>query len=402
LRFGWGITGNQDIPNGRTFDQFGGSTGGSFYDITGSNTGIKQGFILTSRGNPDLKWEQNQSTNIGFDAVFADGALEIVFDAYVRTVDDLLFSPQQPATAGNAGPPFVNIGKMENRGLDFSIGYNGNIGNDLGFNIDLNFGAYKNEILSIDGSQDFFFSGFGGRFGNIIRNEIGAPIGSFYGLEADGIFQSQAEVDAHPTQDGAEVGRIRFKDTNGDGTVNAEDRTLIGSYHPDFTGGLGIGLNYGNFDFNAFFFASVGNEIFDITKEFTIFRLFSTNVRADRLTDSWEPDNTGAQYPQLDQNDSFSSAYSSFYVEDGSYLRAKNITLGYTFPNGIINGMQGLRLYVSAQNLFTISGYSNIDPSLPAIDRVVNGVNVTDQTQGIDRGTYPTNRIISFGINANF
>ncbi|MEM8523440.1 MAG: TonB-dependent receptor [Bacteroidota bacterium] len=402
LRVGYGVTGNQDIPGGRTFDQFGGGTGSSFYDIAGTNTSIQQGFILTSRGNKDLKWEENISTNIGFDAVFADGALEVVFDVFDRTVDGILFAPQQPAAAGNAGAPILNVGKMRNRGLDFSIGYNGTIGSELGFNVNMNFTHYRNEILSIDGSQDFFFGNFGGRFGNIIRNEVGSPIGSFYGLKADGIFQNQAEVDAHAEQDGKEVGRIRFEDVNNDGVVNAEDRTLIGNWHPDWTGGLGVQLNYKNFDFSAFFFASVGNDIFDITKEFTIFRLFSTNVRADRLTDSWEPDNTNAQYPQLDQNDSFSQAYSSFYVEDGSFLRAKNLSLGYTFPNGTLNGIQGLRLYVQAENLFTITNYSNIDPALPAISRNQGGVNTSDQTQGIDRGTYPTNRIISFGVGANF
>ena len=404
IRGGWGITGNQQIPAGRVFDQFGGGTGRSFYDINGSNTGVVSGFIKTSNGNPDLKWEENTSTNIGFDASLFNDHFTVVLDLYQREVNDLLFAPQQPATAGNAGPPFVNIGQMENRGIDLTLGYRGNLFSDFAFNADLNLGAYRNEIISIDGAQDFFFGGFGGRFGNIVINELGQPIGSFYALEADGFFENEAAVEAHATQDGAAPGRIRFKDTNNDGVINAEDRTIVGSYHPDFTAGLNLGFNWKNFDFNMFLFGSFGNEIFDITKEFTIFRLFNTNVRADRLTDSWEPGMTDAKFPRLDQNDNFSSAYSSFYVEDGSYVRAKNMQLGYTLPQNLLGdlGVASLRIYLQAQNLFTISSYENVDPALPNINRDSNGVNIADQTAGIDRGNYPTNRILSIGVNAAF
>lgn len=404
IRAGWGVTGNQDIAAGRVFDQFGGGTGSSFYDINGTNTSIVSGFVKTSNGNPDAKWEENVSVNAGFDASLANGAFEIVFDWYKRTVDDLLFNPLLPATAGNAAPPIVNIGKMENTGFDLTLGYRKNFTNDFKFTADLNLGQYTNEIVKIDGVQQEFFGPVTGRGGNTVINRLGQPIGSFYGLVADGIFQSQAEVDAHATQDGAAPGRIRFKDVDGDGMVNASDRDVIGSYHPDFTAGLNLGFQYKNFDFNAFLFGSFGNDIFDITKEFTVFRLFSTNVRADRLTDSWTPTNTGAKYPQLDQNDQFSSAFSSFYVEDGSYVRLKNISLGYTLPQSVLGttGLSSLRVYVQAQNLFTITGYSGVDPSLPAISTNGSGGNQSDQGQGIDRGTYPTNKIISFGINAAF
>ena len=397
IRGGWGITGNQNIPAGRVFDQFGGGTGSSFYDLNGTNGSLVTGFIRTSQGNPDLKWEENISTNIGFDASLLDGALNIVFDWYKRTVDDLLFDPVQPGTAGNAAAPILNIGKMENTGVDFSIGYRGSTGGGLGYSIDLNAGHYRNEIVSIDGSQDFFFRGIGGRGGAVQINELGAPIGSFYGLVADGIFQNEQEVNAHAQQDGAAPGRIRFKDVNGDGLINAEDRDIIGSYHPDLTAGLNLGLNWNNFDFNMFIFGSFGNDIFDITKEFTIFRLFSTNVRADRLTDSWTPSNPGAKYPQLDQNDQFSSAFSSFYVEDASYIRAKTITLGYTFPANMLSpiGVESLRVYLSGQNVFTITDYSNLDPALPNI----NDGGGADFSGGIDRGTYPNNQIYSIGVN---
>ena len=411
LRAGYGITGNQSIPNDAQFNIFGGGTQSSFYDINGTNSSLVPGYILTARGNQDLQWEENISTNIGFDAQFWDGKLEVVFDWFTRTTEGLLFAPIQPGTAGNARAPFQNIGEMENTGIDFSINYRGNISQDLSFNAGLTFGAYENEIINIDGDQDFFFPGFTGRTGTqLVRNQVGSPIGTFFGFQVDGIFQNQAEVDAHAAQDGAAPGRFRFRDVAGaddggpDGVINGEDLTLIGDPNPDFTAGLNLGFNYKNFDLNVFLFASVGQDIFDLSKEFTIFRLFSTNVRQDRLTDSWTPSNPGAQYPQLDQNDQFSNAYSSFYVEDGSYLRAKNITLGYTMPSSAINGigMSGLRLYLQANNLFTITGYNNIDPALPAINRNQSGVNTTDQTRNIDRGVYPTSRIITFGVNATF
>jgi len=404
IRAGWGITGNQDIPAGRVFDQFGGGTSSSFYDING-NGSITAGFVKTSNGNPDLKWEQNVSTNVGFDASLAGGAFTIVFDWYQRTVDDLLFDPAQPATAGNSSPPIVNIGKMQNTGIDLSLGYRGDIGPKLKWNIDVNIGQYKNEIVQIDGTQQFFFGPVGGRGGSLVRNEVGQPIGSFYGLVADGIFQSQAEVDAHAAQDGAAPGRIRFKDVNGDEMINASDRDVIGSYHPDVTGGLNLGFQYDNFDFTAFLFGSFGNDIFDITDEFTVHRLFSTNVREDRLTQSWTPGCTDCKYPQLDQNDNFSSAFSSAYVKDGSFVRLKNLQFGYTFPStGPIGnaGFSRLRLYVQAQNLLTFTGYDNLDPALPAISENGSAGNQADQAQGIDRGTFPTNKVISFGVNAAF
>ncbi len=400
IRGGWGKTGNQNIPAGRTANQFGGSTTDTFYDINGANTATVTGYRLTALGNADLKWESNVSQNIGFDLALFDNRLSVVFDIYERNVDDLLTAPSLPATAGRANPPIVNIGKMKNTGYDFSVGYRSAGTGDFNWNIDMNAGHYKNEIVQIDGVQDFFYGPVGGRGGTTVINQLYNPIGTFFGYKTDGIFQTQAEVDAHVQQDGKAVGRFKFVDVNGDGIVNASDRTIIGSYHPDFTAGLNFGANYKNWDFSAFFFGSFGNEIFDITKEFTVFRLFNTNVRQDRLTDSWTPSNTGAKYPKLDQNDQFSSQFSDFYVEDASYVRLKNLQIGYTVPKmGWFNTM---RVFVSGQNLFTISDYSGYDPALPSISGDNSTGNNSDQAQGIDRGTYPANKIYTIGINASF
>jgi len=400
LRGGWGVTGNQNIPGGRTANQYGGATTNTYYDITGSNNGLVTGYRLTALGNPALKWEENVSTNIGLDLSLIERRINVVVDLYKRTVNDLLFAPQLPATAGRADAPIVNIGTMENMGVDFSVGYKSGLTGEFQWEIELTGGTYKNEIVKIDGEQDFFYGPVNGRGGIISTNELGYPIGSFYGMEQDGIFQNQGEVDAHPTQDGKAVGRFRFKDTNEDGIVNAEDRTIIGSPHPDFTGGLSFNASWRNFDMGLFFFGSLGNDIYDVQKEFTVFRLFSTNVLQDRLTESWTPDNTDGIYPLLDQNDQFSSTFSSFYVEDGSYLRLKNLQIGYNMP--AMGWFQSIRIYLQGQNLFTLTNYSGIDPALPGISTDGAIGNRTDQSFGIDYGAYPANRIFSIGINATF
>ena len=400
IRGGWGITGNQAIPSGRTAAQFGGSTGSTFYDINGTNTSIVTGYRMTAIGNPDLKWEENVSSNIGFDLSLLERRINVVFDLYNRTVNDLLYGPQIPATAGSANPPIVNIGTMENKGFDFSVGYRSQLSGKFQWEIELIGSHYKNEIVKIDGVTDFFYGPQGGRKGTFVINKVGYPIGSFFGYQQDGIFQNQGEVDAHVSQDGKDIGRFRWKDTDGVAGITAADRTIIGSPHPDFTGGLNFNATYGNFDLSLFLFGSYGNDIWNQNYEFTVFRLYSTNVRQDRLTDSWTPTNTDAKYPQLNQNDQFSDQYSSFYVEDGSYLRLKNLQIGYNLPK--MGWFQNVRIYIQGQNLFTLTKYTGLDPALPTISTNGSSGNQSDQAMGIDYGPYPANRIFTIGINANF
>jgi TonB-linked SusC/RagA family outer membrane protein len=398
LRFGWGITGNENIPSGRGVSQFGGGLGDVFYAIGGGNT-LTQGFRQTSLGNPDLKWEENQSVNVGLDLEFFGGDASLILDLYQRETDNLLFDPPQPATAGVAAPPIVNIGKMRNRGIEFALGYQGAIGDGTLWNVSFNGTHYKNEIVRIDGVQEFFFGPITTRFGNQVINQVGHPIGSFYGLVADGFFEDQGAVDAHVDQDGAAPGRIRFTDVNGDGQITLDDRTIIGSPHPDFTAGLDFGVRRGAWDFSATLFGTFGNEIFDVQKEFYVFRNFDTNVRRDLLTDSWTPENPDARYPQLDVNDATSRQLSSYYVEDGSYVRLRSVQLGYVLPASWI---PGTRVFVQGENLFTITGYPGLDPSLPAASIGGPAGDIRDQYRGIDRGAYPSNKTVSFGISATF
>jgi TonB-linked SusC/RagA family outer membrane protein len=400
LRFGYGITGNQLIPPGRIVSQFGGGRGDTYYAIGGGNT-IAAGYRQTSLGNPDLKWEENKSTNIGLDLEFFGGDVSLVVDAYRRYTDNLLFDPATPGTAGVAAPPIVNIGKMKNQGIDFSIGYQGRVGASGTWNVSFNGSHYKNEIVQIDAVQDFFYGPVSTRYGNQVINQVGYPIGSFYGLIADGFFEDDAAVADHATQDGAAPGRIRFRDVNGDGVITSDDRTIIGSPHPDFTAGLNLGLAWGAFDVSATIFGTFGNDIWDAQKEFYVFRNFSTNVRADLLTDSWTPETAAtAKYPILDQNDTFSGQQlSSYYLENGSYVRLRNLQIGYLIPQRWI---PATRVYVQAENLFTFTGYPGLDPSLPAANIYGSAGDIRDQYRGVDRGAYPSNRIISFGISATF
>ena len=287
---------------------------------------------------------------------------------------------------------------MKNTGFDLSIGHEAR-----SWNATLNVGRYKNEIVSIDGATESFRGPISTRFGNQVINQVGNPIGAFYGYIAEGFFRDAADVAGHATQAGAAPGRMKFRDVNGDGQVTLADQTIIGNPHPDFTAGLDLGARYGNWDLSTTFFGTFGNDIFENQKEFYVFREFSTNVRKDLLANSWTPQNPNSKYPRLDKNDTFSWALSSYYVEDGSYIRLRNLQLGYTVPNSFGRWFKaGSRVYVAAENLFTITDYEGLDPSLPAAN--INGAagDVRDQYRGVDRGSYPSNRTFSVGVVTSF
>jgi TonB-linked SusC/RagA family outer membrane protein len=397
LRVGYGVTGNQSIPSGRTLNQFGGSNGDTYYDITGSNSTVQAGYRQTSLGNANLKWEENRSTNFGADLSLFDNSLSLIIDVYDRATNNLLFDPALPGTAGIAAPPIVNIGKMNNKGFDISIGHQGN-----NWNVSGAISQYKNKIVSIDGQQTFFYGPISTRVGNAVINQVGQPIGSFYGLVANGFFRDAADVTASAKQDGAAPGRIKFVDVNGDGQITAADRTIIGSPHPKFTSNLEVGYRRGNFDVSASIFGSFGNKIFDAQKDFYVFRDFSTNVRSDLLANSWTPTNQNAKYPRLDQNDTYSKAISSYYVEDGSYVRLRNVQIGYNVPPSMARWITATRVYLQAENLFTITGYTGLDPSLPTGSAFGAAGDVRDQYRGVDRGVYPSSRTFSLGITTSF
>lgn len=422
LRVGYGVVGNESIGNYRFVNQFGGGTGSTFYAIGGGNT-LQTGYTATSLGDATTGWEEKTTSNFGIDATILDGKVTMVLDVYQSTVDGLLFNPALPLTAGTPAPPYRNVGSMQNNGFDLGLGWRPEVG-QVKFNISANISQYRNEIVSIDGAQNEFFGrgGPGTRVGNIQINQVGSPVGSFYGFINSGIWQSQAEIDAANALDGdpstayqqsAAPGRFRWADVDSydpetgaltgqpDGQINDADISIIGSPHPDVTAGLSIGAEYKSFDFTAFFFGSFGNQIFNSTKQFTIFRQFDTNVDQRLVTDAWTPQNPNTDLPALDINDTESRRPSSFYVEDGSYIRLTQLQLGYTFPKSFGNGtLSNLRIYAQGQNLFTITDYSGLDPALSSFG--TGNSDADDLFMGVDFGNYPTTRIIMFGVNASF
>ena len=400
IRYGWGVTGNQQISPGRIVSQFTGERNVTFYDIKGANTNLVTGYRQASLGNPNLKWEEDRSQNIGTDLSLWNNQINVVFDVYRRTTDNLLFDPRIPATAGQADPPIVNIGSMRNTGFDMSIGHRGSW-----WNATLNGSHYKNKIINISGVDSSFYGPVGLRFSpHPVINQVGKPIGMFYGYVFDGFFNDAASA-AASNQPGAAIGRFRWKDVNGDGKITADDQTTIGSPHPKFTGGLDLGAHWHAFDVSATVFGSYGNKILDAQKQFYVFRNFSTNVRKDLLANSWTPTHMNAKYARLDVSDIYSSDVSSFYVEDGSYTRLRSMQVGWTVPESMAylsRALGGTRFYIQGDNLLTITGYQGLDPALPTGNVYGPAGDIRDQARGIDQGTYPTNRVISIGATTTF
>jgi TonB-linked SusC/RagA family outer membrane protein len=416
LRFGWGVTGNQNIPGGRVFSQFGGGRGDTFYDIGGTGSSIAGGFKVTAFGNTNLKWEENRSINVGLDFEFAGGRGNFTADVYRRNTNNMLFDPPTPATGGSAAPPIVNIGSMSNNGFDFSVGYHSTLGTGTVWSVTFNGSHYKNKITKIDGVQTFFL-GRGSsvvREQNAVRNEVGQPLGAFYGLVADGYYKDS--LDAAPYwSSGARPGRIKFKDLNGDGIINAADRTIIGSPHPNFTSGLDLAVRHGAWEFSATVFGTFGNKIFNTQKYWYVFRYFDTNGAKDLLANSAQLDaacnatsckgkltNPDAKYPRIDGSDVFSRQWSSYWIEDGSYVRLRTLQIGYNLPPALVRWIPAARIYLQAENLFTITGYSGLDPSLPVPNSGGSTGDIRDEARGIDQGTYPSSRTFTIGISTTF
>jgi TonB-linked SusC/RagA family outer membrane protein len=411
IRAGYGIMGNQlNVDAANSFTTYGSSRTHFSYDITGSGTTLEEGFKKTRVGNPDASWEKNINSNIGFDATLFYGRLNLTLDYYRKDIEDLLYNPELPGTAGRATRPYVNVAAMKNEGIDFSANSFFNITNDLKLDAALNFTSFNNKILNISNSANYFdidsrrFNG-----STIVRNAVGHSVGQFYGYQIEGFWNSQEEIDTanesvrdaeNPDavyQNDVKVGRFRYSDINGDGQITSEDRTFLGNPNPDFSYGLNLGLNFKNFDFGIFLYGVAGNDIWNNVLWWTDFNSsFEAAKSHTALYDSWTPDNKNAIAPIQEVGASFSSANvpNSYFVEDGSYLRAKNTQIGYTFsPNQLERiKLERLRVYIQAANLFTITNYSGLDPE-------VSGGTVNF---GIDEGTYPSQRQFLIGVNLTF
>ena len=413
IRGGYGIMGNQiNITAGNIFTTYGGERRNTYYDIAGTNQNIELGFRKTRIGNPDAKWESNINSNIGLDATLFGGVFDVTVDYYRKQIVDLLFNPELPGTYSTAERPYVNIAEMKNSGIDAAITGHFSATQDLKFDITGTLTTYNNKILKVsNGAQNFDAEGRRFNGSNIIRNMVGESMSSFFGYQIEGFWNNQAEIDAANAQartaagdanvvyqSDVAVGRFRYTDINGDGLITANDRTVLGSPNPDFSYGLNVAATYRNFDFNIFLYGTQGNEIWNQVKWWTDFYGNFAGVKSKTaLYDSWMPERTNATAPILETGGSFStsSVPNSYYVENGSYLRARNAQLGYTLPANLLSkyGVGRLRVYLQGANLFTITKYSGLDPELNA---------ATTTAFGIDEGNYPNMRQYLIGVNVTF
>ena len=398
IRASWGQTGNQEIDNLARYTLYvsnygvnenGGQSYGTSYDIAGTNGGstLASGFKRNQIGNDNIKWETTTQTDLGFDFAFFRNTLYGNFDWYFKKTKDILVNMPGIAVMGEGSSQWINAGEMENRGFEFNIGYRNQTHFGLKYDVTANISSYRNKITALPTTV-----AANGTFGgNGVKSVIGHPMGAQVGYVADGIFKSQEEIDNHATQEGAGLGRIRWKDLTGDGKITEADQTWIYNPVPDFTYGFNIYLEYKNFDFTAFFQGVQGVDIIsDLKKETDIWAGLNIGFlnKGKRLLDAWSTTNPDSNVPALSLSDNNNEKrVSSYWVENGSYLKLRTIQFGYNFPQTIASklAMQRLRMYVSAQNLFTIksSSFTGVDPENPNYG-------------------YPIPLNITFGLNVTF
>ncbi len=410
IRYSWGKLGSASNVNATNpFNLYGTRFGRSFYSVNGSSTSPNGGFFRSNIGNPSTTWEGDIISNIGFDMVFLNNKFDLTIDYYKKKVSGLLFTaqgiPWDRVFVGDADLPKVNIGDMQNTGIDASLTYHGAVGKDFRLDITGTFTSYNNKIVDLPGLP--FFPGPGIR--NIVptRNQEGQAVGAFFGYKVLGLFKDADEVSKAPTQVDAQPGVFRYEDVDKNGKIDDNDRTFIGNPNPDFTYGINIAFSYKNFDFSSFFFGSVGNDIFDNTKTFTDFPdFFKGGIRREAAVNSWTTTNTGATIPKLRTVGGFSTntVANSYFISSGSYLRNKQMQIGYAFPANMLSkfGVERLRIYVQSANMFTITKYKGLDPELQSTSDN-NGRAINNTTQfGIDQGNYPHTPSYLVGINLNF
>ena len=398
LRASWGQTGNQEISNIARYtiyesnygvNESGGQSYGTSYDIAGTNGGqiLSSGFKRNQIGNDDIKWETTTQTNLGLDYTLFDNSLYGSLDWYYKKTTNILVQMAGIAAMGEGSSQWINAGEMENKGVEFNFGYRKNTRWGLKYDITGNIGTYRNKITKLPATV-----AANGTFGgNGVKSVIGHPMGAQVGYVADGIFKSQDDIDNHAKQEGAALGRIRWKDLNGDNVITEADQDWIYNPVPDFTYGLNVYLQYKQFDFTMFWQGVQGVDVIsDLKKETDIWAGLNIGFlnKGTRLLNAWSTTNPDSNIPALSLSDNNNEKrVSSYWVENGSYLKLRTIQLGYNVPESLAKKlyMQRLRFYVSAQNLLTIhaSNFTGVDPENPNYG-------------------YPIPLNITFGLNVTF
>jgi TonB-linked SusC/RagA family outer membrane protein len=393
IRGSYGTVGNEKVD-----PQYVGITvGGPSYNSTANSNGYTfgtefvSGATVNSFSNLTLSWEEQTQYNIGFDATLFEN-LSITADYFNKSVSGLLFTDAPPLYAGTSEPVKSNIGSTESKGIDLTLGYKINK-DEFKFNSSLTFTTSENLVTETNSDGTAFVSGgsyFNGQSHDATRFEKGFTPGYFYGFQTNGLFQNQAEIDAHATQTGAQPGDIRFVDSNNDGVVNDDDKTNIGDPFADFTLGLNLSFEYKNFDLTMFTYASVGNDIFRAYERNALYTNKDRSILNRWTGEGTTNDAKNPRYTFADTNSNIRP--SDRYVEDGSFIKIKSLILGYTLPEKKNHVFSKIRLYAQAKNLFTLTEYTGYDPEISG------GILNT----GIDRGAYPQARTLLIGLDLKF
>lgn len=390
IRYSWGQNGNANIPSlYPAYSTYIFNTGNGAYDINGTNSSTTSGITLASTGNPELKWETTTQNNIGLDFQLLNGAINVSADYYIKKTKDMLTIPPALDVAGENAAVWLNTGDMKNNGWEVTVAYNSPQYGDFSWNGSVNISQYKNELVTLNSRQKFI--------GGDQRLIPGEPMGVYYGYVCDGIFQDATQVANHATQAGAAPGRLIYRDLNGDGVIDDNDRCIIGDPNPDLSLGLNLAFKYKAFTLDMFFAGDFGFDIQNHMKRQLLsmnYGNLATNRGADILN-AWTPTNTSSDIPALSLTDDNNEArFSTYYVENGSYMKMKYLKLSYSLPKNLIKriGASNLDIYGQVENVFTMTKYKGLDPEiLPG-----------EYGARIDNGAYPRPRTFTIGLNLQF
>ncbi len=391
IRASYGHIGNQNIGGGAYMSTWG-STIYDRYNFGSPSTAVI-GAGVTSVGNPELMWETSRQFDLGLDLSFFNNSLDFVVDYFVKNIDNMLMQEPQPTTLGLISYPYANVGSMKNEGWEFGINYRKGFG-DWFLTASANISTYRNKVKSL-GNGDAIY-GYAYNKNVVTKTEVGKPVGYFYGYVTNGIFQNAEQVEGSPQRETAVPGDVRYKDLNNDDVIDDKDRTMIGSPWPDFVYGITLGAAWKGFDFNLFIQGSQGNDVMNMTLLDFESGTGYMNARSDYLSRAWSGEGSTDRYHRISARQEGNLLVSDYFLEDGSYARIKNVQLGYDFCNRVIKKnkiISQCRLYLSAQNLFTFTNYSGLDPEIGSSNATVNG---------IDSGFYPQARVWTVGLNLKF
>lgn len=386
-----GEVGNQNINrNGQFF-----AIGNDNFVFGGERV---RGNVLSRFGNPDLRWETVRDNNFGVDLGILNNTFTLSAEYYIKTSEDLLFDVSLPNFTGIPGTVAQNVGSFESRGFDLQLGYNKQ-NKDFSIGVDVTLSTNESRAVDLAPGNEVLFGAARARLGGsfVKITELDEIIGLFQGIKTDGIFQNETELNSHTTENGvliqpdAQVGDLRFVDQNDDGEIDDDDVVTIGNPFPDFYGNVNVNLRYKKIDFSMQWYASVGNDVYNGNREYIISGTQGLNVAAGTINQVWSPTNTNAEFPRLSNEDPNGNyrRVSDLFIEDGSYLRLRNIQLGYNFD---IKSFNQFRVFVSGQNLLTFTEYTGFDPEVSSGNNVINQF-------GLDFGRIPVSRTVLLGLN---